>query len=447
MHIQTFRILLLRIAFGLGAMAFSAGQASAVPAFADQTGQPCSSCHVGGFGPQLTVFGRQFKTLGYTARSVDDTVPVSAMAVASYLHTAADQPPTPPYGANDNVALDQISLFLAGGAGAHFGAFSQFTYDGIGRAVAWDNLDLRVVNDFTVDNTDLVAGLSLNNNPGIQDPWNTLPGWGVPYTDSDLAPSPGAATVLNGGLAQSALGLSAYAWWNSSLYGEAGLYWTPGRGFMRAMGADGGAALRGGAPYVRAGYEKDYDDQNFQLGATAFFPHLYPGGDRTAGASDKYQDLSVDGSYQYIGSDNSSIYQLDLRYIHEQQSLDATYALGGSTNPTDTLDEFEADASYYWHNEIGFTGGYFRNSGSTDALLYAGNRTGKPDSAGFIFQLDGTPFGNGDNISQFGNHLNLRVGVQYRLFTQFNGATRNFDGMGADSSGNDTFRLFTWLAL
>ena len=447
MRTRIISALFLRIVIALPALASSAGQASAVPAFADQTGQPCSSCHVGGFGPQLTVFGRQFKLLGYTARTVDGTVPVSAMAVASYLRTAADQPPAPPYAANDNVALDQVSLFLAGGLGDHFRGFSQFPYDGIGRAFSWDNLDLRAVNDFTVDKTDLVAGISLNNNPAVQDPWNTLPAWGFPYTDSDLAPSPGATTMLNGGLAQSALGLSAYAWWNSSLYGEAGLYLTPGRGFMRAMGADGGAVLRGGAPYVRVGYEKDYDDQNFQLGVTAFFPHLDPGGDRTAAVSDKYQDLSFDGSYQYLGSDSGNVYQLNLRYIHEQQSLDGTYALGGSSNPSDTLDEFEADASYYWHNEIGFTGGYFNNAGSTDALLYADNRTGKPNSAGFIFQLDGTPFGNGDNISSFGNHLNLRVGMQYRLFTQFNGAARNFDGAGSDSSGNDTFRVFTWLAL
>lgn len=431
----------------LAAVVLSVSQAAAVPAFADQTGQPCSGCHVGGFGPQLTVFGRQFKLLGYTARTDDFNLPVSAMAVASYLHTSADQPPNPPYAANDNLVLDQVSLFLAGGLGAHFGSFSQFTYDGVARSFSWDNLDLRAINDFTVNGTDLAAGITLNNNPAIQDPWNTLPAWGFPYTDSALAPSPGAATLLNGGLAQSALGLTAYAWWNSSVYGEAGFYWTPGRGFMRAMGADGGAVIRGSAPYLRIGYEKDYDTQNFQLGATAFFPELYPGGDRTATETDKYQDLSLDGSYQYVASGGSDIYQLNMRFIHEHQSLDATFALGESANPSDTLEEFETDASYYWHNQIGFTAGYFSSWGSEDGVLYAANRTGKPDSAGFIFQLDGTPFGSGDASSPWGNHLNLRVGIQYRLFTQFNGASSNFDSARSNSSGNDTLRIFTWIAL
>jgi hypothetical protein len=40
--------------------------ARAVPSFALQTGQPCSSCHIGAFGPQLTPFGRAFKIGGYT---------------------------------------------------------------------------------------------------------------------------------------------------------------------------------------------------------------------------------------------------------------------------------------------------------------------------------------------------------------------------------------------
>jgi hypothetical protein len=38
----------------------------AVPAFAQQTGQPRSTCHIGSFGPQLTPFGRAFKIGGYT---------------------------------------------------------------------------------------------------------------------------------------------------------------------------------------------------------------------------------------------------------------------------------------------------------------------------------------------------------------------------------------------
>ena len=44
-----------------------APSAFALPSFAQQTGQPCSTCHVGAFGPQLTPFDRSFKLGGYTS--------------------------------------------------------------------------------------------------------------------------------------------------------------------------------------------------------------------------------------------------------------------------------------------------------------------------------------------------------------------------------------------
>lgn len=429
-----------RAAIAVLALSFSVTRAHAVPAFAEQTGQPCESCHVGGFGPQLTPFGRAFKAGGYTERTQDDAFPISAMAEFSFVHTAADQsaPPAPHYGVNDNATIDQISLFAAGGIGDHFGGFGQFTYDGVGRAVAWDNLDLRAVDDLTLDdNQDLLLGLSLNNNPTVQDPWNTLPAWGYPYSDSDLAPAPGAATVINGGLAQSALGVTAYAWWNTSIYGEIGFYGTPNRGFMRAVGTDGGSVIKGLAPYFRVAYQKDYGEQNFEIGALAFLPNLYPGGDRTATDSDKYQDLGFDASYQYMG-DQSNIYQINARYIHELQSLDASFALGDAANAHNTLNEFQTDLSYYWHNEIGGTLEYFNTTGSSDAQLYADNATLKPNSEGLLFQIDGTPFG--DVVSR----ANVRLGLQYRLFTRFDGAASNYDGAGHNASDNDTFRLFGW---
>lgn len=48
----------------VGLIAFDA---HAIPAFAEQTGQPCAQCHVGAFGPQLKPYGRDFKLYGYTA--------------------------------------------------------------------------------------------------------------------------------------------------------------------------------------------------------------------------------------------------------------------------------------------------------------------------------------------------------------------------------------------
>lgn len=438
------KLLLLATALAIG----GAGNAQAVPAFAVQTGQACAACHINGFGPQLTPFGRQFKLEGYTMRAGDTfTAPVSAMVMASYVHTNSDQPPPAPhYATNDNLTLDQASLFVAGGIGDHFGGFTQWTYDGVGRALAWDNLDLRATDHETIAGSDVLLGLSLNNAPGTQDSWNTLPAWGFPYTTSDLSPSPATGTIMDGALAQAVLGISAYAYIDSSIYTEFGLYWTPDRNFLSAMGVntDDSGILRGAAPYARIAYQKDYGDQNFEIGAFGLFPNLYPGGDKSTGTTDRYSDLGLDGSYQFTG-DGSNIYTLNTRYTHESQNLAASFLLGGAAATHNTLNDIRLDVSYSWQNTIGGSIGAFNTWGSTDAALYADNRTFKPDSAGFLFQVDYTAFGGAD--APMDGRFNMRVGLQYIAYTKFDGAGSNYDGLGHNASDNDSLRLFAWFAL
>lgn len=454
MTISSFNARARRIALSLaaaaGLLALTAAPAAAVPAYAVQTGMACSACHVGAFGPQLTPFGRQFKLEGYTMRAGDSfTAPVSAMAVFSFVHTAKDLPEKPEehYGLNDNGGLDEASFFLAGGYGEHFGSFAQVTFDGVGRSIAWDNVDLRAIMHTTLEGQDLLLGLTLNNNPGIQDAWNTMGAWGFPYTDSDLMPGPDAAPAIDGGLAQTVLGVSAYAWWNDSIYAEAGLYWMPGSGFMQAVGtdpSDAGGIMNGTTPYFRVAYSKDYGDQNFEVGAFGLFTGIYPDNDRSTGKSDNYSDFGIDASYQYTG-DGTDTYAVNARYTHEDQDLNASYLLDNASRRSNSLDEFRIDGSYYWHNMIGGTIGVFDTWGSTDPLFYAGSRTFKPDSQGFILQIDGTPFGRPDSNAD--PRFNLRIGLQYVAYTSFNGAGSNYDGTGRSASDNNTLRIFTWLAL
>ncbi|HEY4113300.1 MAG TPA: hypothetical protein VGM17_04500 [Rhizomicrobium sp.] len=421
--------------------------AAALPAFAVQTGQPCQTCHIGAFGPQLTPFGRQFKLNGYTLRGADGfTMPVSAMAIASFVHTAEDQPPPAPhYAPNDNTTIDEMSLFLAGGDGGHFGGFAQVTYSGIDRAVSWDNIDLRAIQQTTLFGSDVVLGLSLNNNPTIQDAWATLPGWGFPFTDSDLMPGPSAATLVSDALAQNVIGTSAYAWWDDHLYTEMALYASPSTGFLQTVGVDPGGTseVRGVAPYFRTAWQQDYGDQNFEVGAFGLFANLLPGRDHSTGKTDGYSDLGADASYQFTGT-GENIVTFNGRYVHETQSLDASEALGTALHRDLSLDELNANASYYYENTIGGTVGAFDIWGKKDPLLYADNRTFSPNSAGFIFQADATPFG-GPN-PPLGPRVNLRVGLQYVAYTRFNGAGTNFDGAGHNASDNNTLRIFLWTA-
>jgi hypothetical protein len=420
--------------------------ANAVPAFAEQTQQPCQACHIGGFGPQLTPFGREFKLGGYTMRAGDGfTPPVSAAVIASFVNTKKDQsaPPAPHYADNNNFTIDQVNLFVAGGVNDHFGGFSQFTYDGVGRSFSWDNLDLRAVDRETIWDSDVELGLSLNNAPTVQDSWNTTPAWGYPYTSSSLAPSPAAGQLIAGAFSGNTLGVTAYAWWDSHIYTEAGAYWTLGNGFLRAVGASADAGvINGAAPYLRVAYQQDYGDQNFEVGAFGFFPSIEPPGIAAAGTDD-YADYGVDASYQYMG-DNSHIYAVNARFTHEQQNLGASFGAGNAANLHNSLEDLRLDASFYWHNTIGFTVSPFDTWGSADTSLYGGNRTFTPNSSGVTFQTDYTLYPNGD--SPFGERFNMRVGLQYTLYNEFNGASSNFDGAGSNASDNDTLRIFTWIA-
>ncbi len=140
--------------------------AAAVPAFAEQTGRNCAACHVGGSGPELTPFGREFKLGGYTLR-MHAAVPLSAMAIASWTHTKKDQVPPPEHlKRNDNLVLDQASLFVAGGIGDHLGGFAQLvTYDGVGRSWSWDNIDLRAVTNARLFGEDFSPGPDAQQQP------------------------------------------------------------------------------------------------------------------------------------------------------------------------------------------------------------------------------------------------------------------------------------------
>jgi hypothetical protein len=431
-------------AMALGFSPLAASRADAVPAFAEQTGQPCATCHIGAFGPHLTPFGRQFKLSGYTQRTGGFSPPVSATAIVSFLHTDKDQPPPPPphYALNDNATIDIIQLFFAGGFGEHFGTLTDFTYDGVGRSFHWDDMDVRAVGRAKLWGEDLVYGVSLNNEPTGQDVWATLPIWGFPFNTSDLAPSPGAATQLSGKFAQNVLGLTAYAWWNSEIYAEFGLYRSLSAGMLRFVGEkpDETNLIDGFAPYFRLAYQKDYTDQNFEVGTFGLFPSLFPGRDKNIGLTDDYADFGVDASYEYLGN-SENIFTANARYTHEDQGLHASNFLGAASNTDDSLDEFVINGSYYWKNLVGGSIGHFQTWGSTDPLFYASNRSFKPDTAGFVFQIDTAPF---RDKSDFPTRLNLRIGLQYIAYTEFDGASSNFDGAGRNASDNNSIRLFLW---
>jgi len=424
-------------------------EARAVPAFAQQTGQPCKSCHVGGFGPELTPFGREFKLGGYTLRA-HASIPVAAMAVTSFAHTRKDQVPAPEHlSRNDNLTLDEAALFIAGGLGQHLGAFAEVTYEGIDRHFTWDNLDVRAVTAGHLFGEDATLGLSLNNSPTVQDAWNTLPAWGFPFTDTEVSETPAAAPLIDDSLAQGVVGLTAYTWIGHKAYLEAGGYTSLSRGTLSFLGSDpfDPGSIHGVAPYGRVAWQTNLVGGTFELGASALRASLFPERDRSSGFTDSYTDLGLDTSWQKtIGS--SDTVSFNLRYEHERANLRASCALGLIGDGSDIscgrfhLNEWRAAARYTLHDKIGFTLSPFSITGSRNANVFDGN--GKPDSNGVMGQVDYT-FWPASN-SPLGPRFNARVGAQYTRYGKFNGRHRNFDGEGANASDNDVLRVFTWVA-
>lgn len=433
----------------IGGVALTTKPAQAVPAFAQQTGQPCKSCHVGGFGPELTPFGREFKLGGYTLRA-HPSIPLAAMAVASFTRKKKDQDPAPEHlSKNDNLVLDQVSVFVAGGIGSHFGGFSQITYDDVARQFAWDNLDLRAVTSGKLFGADSIFGLSLNNGPTVQDAWNTLPAWGFPFTDTAVSPTPDAAPLIDGALAQNVLGLSAYAWVGHSLYVEAGGYTSPKAGTLRFLGSDptDPGAIHGIAPYGRIAYQTKLGGGTFEVGASALKAQIFPGRDLTSGFTDRYTDLGLDTSWQEALKSGNGI-SFNLRYEHERANLRASCALALIGDGSDVecgrydLNEWRAAARYTFHDRIGFTLSPFSITGSRNGNVFSDS--GRPDSNGLMGQLDYTlwPAGN----SPLGPLVNARVGAQYTMYGKFNGRRHNFDAAGANAADNNALRVFAWVA-
>lgn len=429
---------------GLGLLA--AAGAQAVPSFARQTGMACVACHVGGFGPQLTDFGVQFKLGGYTMAKPDaPLLPLSGMVMVSGTHTSTDLPePLPDHvRANNNLKMDQASLFVAGRLAEYLGVFSQITYDGIGRSTALDETEFRLARQFEWGEHAVLAGLSVNNDPANSDPFNALPSWSFPFIASAIAPAPDAATLFEGALAGYVVGPTLYAMVDNQWYGALGTYQTLSTSGQKLMGLDpaGSPGILHGAVYGRLAAKQAWGAHSLAGGLMLFSAGVQP--DRNVGLSNHFRDLGVDATYRWQ-TDNNHVLSVMGSLIHETQRRDADSAAGAASNNRGSLQSLNLTANYYLDQTWGFNVQRFAVSGSGDSLRYGdGFANGSPNSAGTRLQLDWTPWGKTPVASAW--NPNLRLGLQYTAYSRFNGAHSNYDGSGRNASDNNSLYLFGWL--
>ena len=113
-----------------------------------------------------------------------------------------------------------------------------------------------------------------------------------------------------------------------------------------------------------------------------------------------------------------------------------------SSNNSNTLNTTKLTAGYYYQRRIGAAIGYFDITGSSDLLLYApapvaGSANGKPDSSGYILEVNYLPW------------LNTKLQAQYVGYQKFNGQSGNtpggYDGSGRTAANNNTLYVLAWL--
>ena len=430
---------------------FFPNPATALPSYARQTGLPCAACHLG--FPELTPAGRAFKLNGYVQSGGESKLPpISVMLQPTYTHTESGQPggAAPHFGPNNNITVQQTSLFYGGAISSELGigAFAQGTYDSASRRFGWDNVDIRFARTATAGDTNFVYGLTLNNNPTAQDLWNTTPVWRFPYMGSSLAPTPAAASLIEGGLGQQVLGLGAYTFWNNLVYAEVSGYRSLSKRTQTFLGVDTGGEsnLDGVSPYWRVAIEPSWGKNTLEVGTFGLSSSLFP--QRiTSNGTDKRTNVGVDAQYQFIGERDAI--SLQASWIHEFQDWNASQPLGFTANAHNTLRSFNAKASYLYQQTVGASVGYFNINGTTDAGLYApgaigGSANGSPNSSGWVAEIDYLPFNNGG--PSFWPWLNAKLSLQYIAYKKFNGGTTNYDGFGRNASGNNTLLLAGWIA-
>jgi hypothetical protein len=426
--------------------------AHAVPSYARQTGFACEACHT--VFPELTPFGRDFKLHGYlfqTEREVTDISggaqkrltladlpPISFMMQIASTTTNKSLPDSAVSGASaQNTQLQfpqQASFFYAGKVAPNLGTFLQITYDEADDHISMDNADVRFADTGTIGSTDVVYGVSLNNNPTVQDAYNTTPAWGFPFASSSVAPAPAAATLIDGTLGQDVLGLTAYASFDKWLYAEGGGYRTARLGQGGPLDSTSAFVIDTVAPYWRLAGERRWGQNSWSLGTYGMYAAIKPGDGLpvTGGQSDHYTDVALDTQYQFIG--DRDIVSVLATWIHEHAERDASFANGLSTNLNDDLQTFRATATYYYHRTIGASVGLFSTWGDMDPLVYPDSRTGKPNSNGAILELNYVPW------------LNTKLAAQYVVYNEFDGASSNYDGTGRNAGDNDTLYISFWYA-
>jgi hypothetical protein len=422
------------------------------PTFARQMKLSCNVCHLGGF-PQLTRFGRLFKLNGYTLSGLPQIVeqldsvsrktlslsPIPGLSMMAIIDVTNIAKPLPGAATTTADYPQQLSLFYGGEIAPKLGALAQVTYSDVTGRISIDNTDVRFADHTKLGGRDVLYGITLHNNPTVQDVWNSASAWSYPFVSPSFAPRPMASPLVSGGLAQSVLGLGAYALYDNTLYAEVSGYMAAPQGSRAAGDSASLNTMHNVAPYWRVALQNRNGPVYLMIGTFGLVADVYPGA--VGGATNRYADIGLDAQAEREVGQGSLVVRAS--WTHEHQDLGASFTAAPklSEHATNTLDSFRANAAYSPNRFCAFTLGLFNTTGTSDNRLYAsaaatGSSTGSPESNGATGEFSVSPW------------LNVRLGAQYVMYQKFNGASRSYDvaSIGRNAKDNNTLMLYTWFA-
>jgi hypothetical protein len=299
-------------------------------------------------------------------------------------------------------------------------------------------IDIRAVHFFHPGGQELLVGVDSNNDPSVQDVWNTAPSWSYPFYGSPQVPGAPAGPMI-ASLAQQTGSIGGYLVFNREFYVELSIY-RVGKGPFRWMNSgtsyDTGAQyLKGSNPYWRAYWTKEYGPNVWMVGTFGMLSNIYPDSGSPSGLTDRFTDTGFDSQYQHLGDRRK--FTLRASYIYEKQEWNGSYPLSAVSSPTGNLKSVNVNGAYSIGDGWTFTGGYLVTNGSSNPALYGvsdsnGNElTSKPNTTGYVLEVNRT-------LTQ-----NVMLSAQYTGFTKFNGLKYNIDGMSRSASDNNA----AWLSL
>jgi hypothetical protein len=368
------------------------------------------------------------------------TIPISAMGVASL--TKSLTPTSDPAFAKDADLIFQTgSVFLAGKITDNIGIFSQATYNNYagdsGYQGVWgsDNFDLRYADRFISPSNDLIFGFSLNNNPGVTDVWNSSPAW-IIYAPTQFGVTGPDANPIVSSLGAKVAGVSAYMMWDNLLYAEIGSYKTANGAFsFLSQGTSdlNQTKLTGTNPYIRVALTHEWGPHNVMLGMFGLNVNTFPvdaNGNATiqSGPATHYQDRGIDAQYQYLLDPHTASAQFS--YVRE--TINNGDVTGIASNSSNTLTALRIKGTYIYQAKYGTSLSFFNTSGTSDTTLYTNSPSGSPNTRGWTPEIFWIPI------------QNIRVGLQYYAYQQFDGSSTNYDGNGRNAKDNNTAFLYVW---